>query len=142
MTSPTEPSSKDPLLALQEAMAEISVESWRSSYQQRPLKIPGEHTNTTDTDPSPNDDDDSIPQAFKVAVADAYALVDEWEKNGHPSQRHDPDPVEYERNGEPFTPGPGDIIVDDSVYKVEDYFGEEWSDIIVCSNLIDLSARC
>jgi SNF2 family DNA or RNA helicase len=136
MTSPTESSSKDPLLALQEAIANISVESWRSSYQQRPLQIPGDHANTIDADPPPNDDEDSIPQAFKVAVAEAYALVDEWEKNGHPSQRRDPDPVKYELELETFTPGPGDIIVDDSVWKVEDYFGEEWSDIIVCSSLI------
>lgn len=138
MTPPTEPPFKDALVELQEATENISLDS---SFQHRPLKIPGaasvppqdpDAEDNIDIEPSPNADDDSIPHEFKAAVTNAYILADQWERYGHPTQPQGSDPIEYNFDLENFKPGPGDLVVDDMVFTIKDYFGEKWSDIIVC----------
>ncbi|KAH0161685.1 hypothetical protein KCU67_g6235, partial [Aureobasidium melanogenum] len=148
MSLPTEPPFDRLIREIDEATANISLES-RLSYQRPSIPVPGaarsEPQDLTPASPDPQDamnlGPDSTEQTrqddFDRCTHAAYTLVDQWERSGHPSEPRDPDPVEYDIALQNFKPGPGDIIAGGKVFRIHDYFGEEWTDIIRRLNTVE-----
>ncbi|KAG9552980.1 hypothetical protein KCU77_g7175, partial [Aureobasidium melanogenum] len=148
MSLPTEPPFERLIKELDQATANISLES-RLSYQRPSIPVPGaarsEPQDFTPVSPDPQDamnlDPNSTEQNwqddFDRCTHAAYTLVDQWELSGHPTQPRDPDPVEYDVDHPNYKPVRGDIIADGKIFRVHTYFGEEWSDIIRGLNTVE-----